>query len=62
MHLNVYYFESGLNKATMTNLTLTQPHNHSISQLWLVEAPVFGMEATATPCSIRNYDRGIGLS
>ena len=44
----------------MTYLTLKQQQNHSISQLWAVEAPVFGMSAT-TP-SIRNYDRGIGLS
>lgn len=60
MHLNVYYFQSGLNKATMTNLTLKQQHNSSIAQLWLVEMPLFGMEAT-TP-SIRNYDRVDGLS
>jgi len=60
MHLNVYYFQSGLNKNMMTYLTLKQ-HGLTVAQLWAIQAPAFGMEAS-TPSSIRNYDRVDGIS
>ena len=44
----------------MTYSTLKQ-HGATISQLWAIETPAFGMEAS-TPSSIRNYDRVDGIS
>jgi len=41
----------------MTYSTLKQ-HGATISQLWAIETPAFGMEAST---SIRNYDRVEGL-
>jgi hypothetical protein len=42
----------------MTTLTFKQ-HGSHIAQLWAINVPAFGMEATT---SIRNYDRVEGLS
>jgi len=44
----------------MTYLTLKQ-HGLTVAQLWAIQAPAFGMEAS-TPSSIRNYDRVDGIS
>jgi len=43
----------------MMTYSILKQHCSTISQLWAIEVPAFGMEATT---SIRNYDRVEGLS